>query len=464
MHRFLLVFLLSCGFWGALSATPDSLSVYNVAMRDEVNKSSWHLLRQAFSEAREVEADLIMLSINTYGGAVDMADSMRTLILNSSIPVWAFIDNQAASAGALIALACDSIYMREGGSIGAATVVVATGEEAPDKYQSFMRSMMRSTAQAKGKHWVRQADGDSVEVFRRSPELAESMVDPSVAIPGVIDSGHVLTLTSHEAVALGLCEGVCESVEEILQRYGIVPQSVAVYEAKPIDRVKSFMVNPIVSGLLIMLIVGGLYFELQTPGVGFPLVVAILAAVAYFLPLYVDGLVQYLDVILFLAGIILLLVEIFAIPGFGVTGVLGIVCVTAGLSLALVDNEFIFRWEPGAGASLAMAVAIVMGSFTLSVIASIALSGALISSPRVPALALRKNLDTQEGYVGVSITDNGLVGQRGVASTVLRPSGKVLIADSTYDAVSVGGMIEKGRTVEVMRIETNQIYVREVEA
>lgn len=442
-------------------ATPKRLPVYHIEMRDEVNRGSWHLLREGFSEATAHGAELIILSINTYGGAVDMADSMRTLILNSPIPVWAFIDNQAASAGALISIACDSIYMREGASIGAATVVVATGEAAPDKYQSFMRSMMRSTAQAKGKHWVHTDKGDSVATYRRSPEIAQAMVDPSISVPGVVDSGKVLTLTAHEALELGMCEGIAENIQEILASYNIKAAPLHHYVAKPIDRFKSFMVHPVVSGLLIMLIVGGLYFELQTPGVGFPLVLAILAAIAYFLPLYIDGLVQYLDIVLFVLGIILLLIEIFAIPGFGITGIAGIGCVVGGLALALVDNDYIFTWQEGAASNLAVAVAVVIGSLTIGIIACIALSGVLITSPRVPALALRKNLDVSEGYVGVAHVDPALVGAQGVATTVLRPSGKVAINGTTYDAVSEGGMVNAGAAVRVTRLEANQVYVVE---
>ena len=247
----------------ALHAAPKELKVFRTAMRSEVNASSWHLLKQAFRQASESQSELIILSINTYGGALDMADSMRTLILNSPIPVWAFIDNQAASAGALIALACDSIYMRRGASIGAATVVGSDGQPMPDKYQSFMRSMMRSTAQAKGYYWPVKDVGE----YRRRPELAEAMVDPSVAIPGVVDSLHVLTLTTEEAIQLHLCEGSFESVEAILEHYNMTASPVEIYEASPLDRVKGLLLSPVVSGLLIMLIVGGIYFELQTaPG------------------------------------------------------------------------------------------------------------------------------------------------------------------------------------------------------
>lgn len=434
--------------------------VYSVDMHESVDKRSWHFLRKGFDKAYEQGATLIVLSINTYGGQVDMADSMRTAILNSPIPVWAFIDNQAASAGALIALACDSIYMRKGASMGAATVVTADGAAAPDKYQSFMRSMMRSTAQAKGKKQIVKSDGSVEEVYRRDPRIGEAMVDPSVAIEGIIDSGKILTLSTQEAIDVGFCEGQFESIREILDARGMPEAKIETYKPSGVDRVKGFFLSPLVSGILIMLIVGGIYFELQTPGVGFPLIVAIVAALAFFVPLYIDGLVQYLDIILFIAGIVLLLVEIFVIPGFGITGILGIIAVIAGLSLSLVDNELVFSWEPGSGIMLLRAVGVVVIALTLSTFGSILLGGALISSPRLPALALYKNLSSEEGFVGVAKMDQSLIGQEGVVETVLRPSGKVRVGEEVYDAISLDGIVEKETRVRVAKIETNQIYVR----
>ena len=184
-----------------------------------------------------------------------------------------------------------------------------------------------------------------------------------------------------------------------------------------------------------------------------------LAAIAYFAPLYIDGLVQHIDLILFLAGLVLLLVEIFAIPGFGITGISGIACIVLGLALALVDNETVFRGDGDGGLALLRAVAIVIVSLTLGLIGSIVLGGMLIKSPRLSLLSLRKSLDAEDGYVGVAQIDPSLVGATGVASTVLRPSGKVLIDGHTYDAIAEGGMIDRGATVRVVRIETNQVYV-----
>ena len=183
--------------------------------------------------------------------------------------------------------------------------------------------------------------------------------------------------------------------------------------------------SPIVSGILIVLIVGGLYLEVQAPG-----------ALVFFIPLYSMGLVQGLDLGLFLVGLLLLLIEIFAIPGFGITGVLGLLGIFTGLTLSLVDNELLFAWQAGAGVRLIMAVTTVVASITVGSIGGILLGGVLIASPKVPALALRRNLKAEEGFVGVEVPNSELLGQLGVAATVLRPGGKVLVRGKRYDAVA----------------------------
>src|SRR6056297_39868 len=177
----------------------DKKLVYKLNIKREIGPAIWRQTQQAFEAADSLGADVFLIHMNTYGGTVLDADSIRTKILQSPLPVYVFIDNNAASAGALISIACDSIYMRPGGSIGAATVVNQTGQAMPDKYQSYMRSTMRATAESKG--MITLIDGnDTIQKWRRDPQIAEAMVDPSVYIPGVIDTGKVLTLTPAEAI------------------------------------------------------------------------------------------------------------------------------------------------------------------------------------------------------------------------------------------------------------------------
>ncbi|MGW8316797.1 MAG: NfeD family protein, partial [Bacteroidales bacterium] len=302
----------------------DPVLVFTFSIMENIAAPAWRLTQEAFKEALLEGADVMILHLNTYGGELAAADSIRTKLLNSPIPVHVFIDDNAASAGALISIACDSIYMKPGAKIGAATVVNQTGEQVPDKYQSYMRAMMRATAEAHGKDTIVQ-ESDTLLVWHRNPAIAEAMVDPKLYVEGVSDTGQVLTFTATEAIANGYCEGTVESMTEVIEKLGIESYELKNYTPSPLDRVIGFLINPIVHGILIMVIIGGIYFELQSPGIGFPLAAAILAALLYFAPLYLEGLAENWELILFIVGVILIMVEIFAIPGFGVAGVAGII-------------------------------------------------------------------------------------------------------------------------------------------
>lgn len=455
--------LFASGITQELPEDNKEVIVYKFDIKKMIAAPAWRATKVSLREATDIGADYVLIHMNTYGGQVDMADSIRTAILNFPKTVLVFIDNQAISAGALIAIACDSIYMRAGGSIGAATVVDQTGQQVPDKYQSFMRGMMRSTAEAHGKKPV-VVNGDTTYVWHRDPSIAESMVDPKVYVEGVSDTGSVTTLTTVEAIELGFCEGQALNPEEVIKLAGIENYRLEEFKPGGTEKIIQFLINPIVSGLLIMIIIGGLYFELQSPGVGFPLAAAVLAAILYFAPLYLEGLQANWQIAVFLIGVVLVIVEIFAIPGFGVTGVLGIAGILVGLTFAMIDKiTFEFGTSPGDnGIQAALAsFAIVIISMFLAFIISIWASKKLFSPNNLLGkLALQKTQNVNEGYISFdSKTQKSLIGAKGKAHTVLRPSGKVIINDEIYDARSEIGFIEKGADIRVIRDEAGQLYV-----
>ena len=397
--------------------------------------------------------------MNTYGGLVQDADSIRTMILQSSLPVYVFIDNNAASAGALISIACDSIYMRPGGSIGAATVVNPTGQAMPDKYQSYMRSTMRATAEAHGK--VTLVNGnDTITKWRRDPKIAEAMVDPSVEIEGVIDSGKVLTFTPAEAINNGYCEGIAENIPEVLKKVGIENYEIAEYKPTWIERIIGFLVLPMISGLLIMAIIGGIYFEMQSPGIGFPLGVAIVAAVLYFAPLYLEGLAEHWEILIFIIGVILVIIEIFVIPGFGVAGISGILLIFSGLVLSLINNiNFEFKHVELSKVAVAITT-VVLGVFG-GFIGSLFLGKKLFTAQSgiFKNLSLNTVQEVKDGFVCI---DNGLLelkGKTGIARSVLRPGGKIEIEGEIFDAIAINGFIDKNEKIIVIKIEATQLYV-----
>jgi membrane-bound serine protease (ClpP class) len=215
-----------------------------------------------------------------------------------------------------------------------------------------------------------------------------------------------------------------------------------------------------IQGILIMLIIGGIYFELQTPGIGFPLSVAVLAAVLYFLPLYIDGLAANWEILLFIIGVVLIIVEIFVFPGFGITGISGIILVVLGLVLSLVGNVG-FDFSPVETGALGEAFLTVTLGLIFGFAIVIYMSSRIGSRGMFQKIALATSLDNESGYIGVSVTERDLVGKTGTARTDLRPSGKVQIDGKVHDAVSEQSFIEKGTNVRVIRYETGQIYVIE---
>jgi len=436
------LFFLFSAQTGTSEKSADKKRVFFFEIRDEIGPPSWRKTQNAIAQAIEEDADLIILTLNTYGGLVDAADSMRTKILNCPIPIYVLIENNAASAGALISIACDSIYMSPGSTIGAATVVNAQGEQVPDKYQSYMRKKMRATAEQTG----------------RNPDIAEAMVDPDKVVEGISDEGKVLTFTVREAMQHGFCEAEVRSTNEILARAGIENYESIKFRETTIDKLIAFLINPAISGVLIMLIIGGIYFELQSPGIGFPLVIAILAAATYFAPLYMEGLAENWEIILFILGLALIALEIFVIPGFGVAGISGIVLTFAGLILSMV-NHIGFDFKPINMDNLVTSILVVIISTAVSLTASIFLGVKFLTSSLFGRLVLDSVQSRDEGYVGTDQKMHGLVGKQGVCATVLRPSGKVEIEGELYDANAIEGYIDKGTSVEVLRQETSQLVV-----
>jgi membrane-bound serine protease (ClpP class) len=446
MTRLLLLILLTIST-GVLSAQQTQKKVFTFAIDQDINPGMNRRVKLAIDQAEALKVDVILIEMDTYGGAVTDADEIRTRILESKIPVYVFINKDAASAGALISIACDSIYMAPGASIGAATVVNGTdGAAAPDKYQSYMRSMMRSTAEATG----------------RNPQIAEAMVDEKLVVPGISDSSSVITFSVAEAIQNGFCEGEYATAKEILAAQGLQSAEIIAYEEKTVDTIISFFLSPAVSGILILLIIGGIYFELQTPGVGFPLAVALSAALLYFIPYYLNGLAENWEILAFVIGIILLAVEFFILPGFGVFGVAGIVLTLGGLVLGMLPNQA-FDFELVPSPQLFGALLTVILSALVGVGMVFWLTPKVNEWGAFKHLTLATTQDRSKGYTSSTYSED-MVGKIGKVHSRLRPSGKVEIAGEIYDAYSRGEFLEQGESIEVISTEGTSLRVKKTEA
>ncbi len=458
--KYTLFIVLMCCYSVDISAQSDAHQplIYKIDIKKEIGSTTWLYTKEGFADARMKNAAAILIHLNTYGGQVVYADSIRTKILNSSIPVYVFIDNNAASAGALISIACDSIFMRPGASIGAATVVGQSGEQMPDKYQSYMRATIRSTAEAHGKDTI-VLNGDTTVTWFRDPAIAEAMVDASLYVEGISDTGKVLTFTANEAMLHGYCEGLAKDVDDVVKNHlGYIDYEVYTFKPTSIINIKGFLMNPVFQGILIMLIIGGLYFELQSPGIGFPLGIAIMAAVVYLAPLYIEGIAENWEIILFMIGIVLVMLEVFVIPGFGVAGISGIVLVVVGLTLSMV-GKFTLKPDAFDATPLLVAFATVTISVVIGLLGSIYLTSRFWGQGSFGRLSLKADQEVAKGFIGVDMQYSLLVGKEGIAHTVLRPSGMIMVDGQLYDAVAEYGMIAKGDKVIVHRFETGQLYV-----
>lgn len=443
MNRFLLLLILFTPFTNLVA---QKTKVMVMEIKSEIDPRSHRYVELALAHAEKTEADIVIIEMDTYGGLVTDAKEIVDKIMDFKKPVWVYINSDAASAGALISISCDSIYMSPGASIGAATVVDQKGEKAPDKYQSYMRSIMRSTAEENG----------------RDPRIAEGMVDESFAIEGIKKEGQIVTFSTSEALKYGFCEAKVESINEILALNHITDFEIDRFELSTADKIISIFINPFISGILILIIIGGIYFEMQSPGIGFALFAAIVALVLYLVPYYLNGLADNWEIIALFLGLGLIGVEIFVLPGFGVAGIAGITLTVGSLILIMVNNN-VFDFEFVPANDLLFALAATFGGLTGG-IALLFIAGArLTDSKFFKRIALTETQDREQGYTS-SFLKEDLKGKRGVANTVLRPGGKIIIDGQLYDAYTRGEYIEKGQEVEVIEEETTSLRVKSIQS
>ncbi len=420
----------------------DKAVVMVLEIKSDIDPRSNRYVTLALEKAKSISADYLVIEMDTYGGVLTDADDIRTMLLEYHKPVFVYINKDAASAGALISIACDSIYMAPGSSIGAATVVYQDGEAAPDKYQSYMRSIMRSTAEAKG----------------RDPKIAEAMVDQNLEVEGISEIGEVITFSTSEAITHGYCEAEVNSLEEILTRNAIKNYTIERYELGLAERIIAFFLNPFVSGILILVIIGGIYFELQTPGVGFPIMASIIAMILYFTPYYLNGLAENWEIALFFVGIILIALEVFVIPGFGIAGVLGLIFTIGSLILVMLNNDnfdFSFVGFNEIFVALSAALLGLLGGFVLMFVGGVQLT----NTKFFKKIALVDKQESSEGY-NANIQAESMLGKKGKAFTILRPSGKIMIDDELFDAYTRGSYINQNEEVIVIGEEGTSLKVK----
>lgn len=396
-------------------------------------------ISRVVSDAEKDDAEAIIFKINTFGGRVDAATQIKDAIIGTNLLTVAFINNRAISAGALIALSCKKIIMVPGSSIGAATVVGQTGEKVGEKYQSYMRSEMRSTAERNG----------------RRVDIAEGMVDERIVIPGLVDSSQLVTLTSEEALKYGIADTLMPNIDEVFAYFKLQDAEKIYQKSNWAEDVVRFLNNPIISSILIMIGIFGLFAEIKSPGWGVPGTAGLIALALFFGSSYILQLASVIEILMFVVGLGLLLLEIFVIPGFGIAGISGIILVIASIFFSMVgENPFID--------SEAVSNAIIRLSFGLlaAIVLLFLLARFLPKSNLFKRFILSEEEKATEGYTSRTNLSE-LLGVEGIAITTLRPAGTAEFNGRRVDVVTDSEYIEHGKPVIVTAVEGMRVVVRE---
>jgi membrane-bound serine protease (ClpP class) len=421
-------------------AQPARPVVTVVAIEGTIDLGLAPFLTRVLEESAEARRAAVLLEINTFGGRVDAAVVMRDALLNAPLPTIAFVNQRAISAGALIALACETIVMAEAATIGAALPVQAgAGEPQPtdEKTVSYVRKEFAATAERRGRH----------------PAIAEAMVDPDVVIPGLVEKGKLLTLSTSEALAHKVAEHRAPSVAAALAAVGLPDADLRRAETTWAEDVVRFLTGPIISSLLMTIGLLGLLVEIRTPGFGFAGGLGLISLGLFFWGHWIVQLAGWEEVLLVAAGLVLIGLEVFALPGFGVAGLAGILLLVGGLALTLV----------GAGATAATLVS-ALGRVAASLLLALAGGLALLRVlPRLPVgrrLVLGSAMTAAQGYASPPDRDRTYLGRTGVALSPLRPAGIADIGGARVDVVSDGSFIEAGAAIVVTDVEGNRVVVR----
>lgn len=424
-----------------LGAAQAQTKVYVIEVTGEVDLGLGPYIERVVTDASADSSSVILLHVNTFGGRVDVATQIKDAIINADVPTLAFVDKRAISAGALITLSADRIAMAPGGSIGAATPVDGgTGEKASEKVVSYMRGEMRATAEQGG----------------RDPLIAEAMVDEEIVLADSLlkKPGKLLTLTTEEALRIGYCDAEAESIEEALGAFGYNDVELVTSEMNWAESLVRILTAPFFSSILIMLGLGGLFYAIKTGHFGSIAIVGISSIVLFFGSQYLVELANVLEIVMFAVGVILIIAEIFVVPGFGIAGVSGIILIVASLFLALIGSFDLLE------TSLAGPLYTLAGAF-----AGLGILVWLMVKYLPNSSSFRRFVLYGESVGGNDDTPEkdfarALLGVQGEALTTLRPAGVATFAGERVDVVSDGDFIRAGEHVKVVRVEGRKVVVR----
>ncbi len=455
-RRILILGILGTCFYTALESTLNYSTepVYIVPVKGEIERGLTYFIKRSVKEAEKNKAKALIIHMDTHGGEFGATETIMEVLLDTSVETYTFIDKKAFSAGAFIAVATEHIYMSPASVIGAATPIAVGPTGGPAEISKSVEEKITSGIRA-----LMAAAAEKNEHPRR---IVEAMVDRDVEIKGIIEKGKLLTLTNKEAEAkkAGLSEGTVENIDELVKKIG--GGEIVRAEISWSEKIARMITSSGVRAVLLMLGLLGIYIEVKTPGFGIGGITALFCFSLFFFGHYVAGLAGWEELLLFSTGIVLLSIEIFILPGFGIAGLLGIILILASLVLAMTGVETIpgtpwWNQKQYDQAFYTIGTAIV-GSIAL---AFLALKFFLPRTPLWSKISLESAETKDRGFAVTSFEK--FLGEKGLTQTVLRPSGKAVFGEEILDVVTEGEMISKGVEVRVIRVAGNRIVVAEEE-
>ena len=446
-----ILFLTIYYFVNATNLHSANQVVYRVPIQGVIDLGLPTFIERIIDEAEKNQAQAIIFDIDTFGGRVDAATQIKDAILDSDVLTVAFINRRAISAGALISLSCEKIYMTGGGTIGAATAVDMSGNKASEKVISYMREEMASTAENRN----------------RNTDIAKCMVDEELSFTHIVvdgDSlevtdlegrkeGKLITLTTEQALKYKMADGSAEDFDELLELIELSDVEVKTLSENWSENLVRFLTNPVVASLLTTFGFLGILFELQSPGWGIP---GTFGAVCLTLSLSASVIVKLAtksDLLIVLVGLGLLMVEAFLIPGFGVAGLAGIVVILWGLYMLLLPDVPVSQ-EVYDAAMTGLTIGLIGAIFALILLFRLMTKTKFwvkLTSPEIQS--------NEDGY-NSSLGLEHLIGETGLATSDLRPSGWVLVNNTKIFVVTEGEFVDKDQQVTIMSVDGNRVVVR----
>ena len=436
----------------------DNANVYVIPIRDEIRNDMAFRFHRLVLKARAGKADAIVLDIHTLGGSVDSMKQMLDEILAFQCPVYSYVNNDAISAGAVLALGGDVIVMGPSGKIGAAYPITGTGQpvgegnkRVEEKFLSYMRGMLRSTALSRG----------------HDPDLAQRMTDPSYPLkkyPALVREDELLTLTYDQATSLGLAAYQADNVNDLLEKAGFKNPQIITPSLTWSEALAGVTVNPVVSGLLMLIALAAFYLEFKMTGSFVPASIGILALALFFWGKMLADLASYIEVVVFILGVVLLLLEIFVIPGFGLAGIAGIAFILGSLLFSMINLPS-SRWDAVNMDAMKVPLFVMSSAVLLAVPMFIAITRYL------PSVPMFRSLATDPARTPAALQEEALrgappkyLGKSGRALSDLRPSGIAEIGVERVPVVTRGEYIEQGTPIKVIAERGNEIIVAQDES